>query len=316
MKNLIFLIACLCLINFGANAQTPPDSYRDSKVDSLARTLKKSDFKTPEDAAKALTQTLTTDREKARALFTWLTANVRYDLDGMDRDGYRGTSTEVAEQKRHSLLAAYRKGKGICEDYSRLFEVMASAVGLEVAFIPGKSAEYRGGGGKHAWNAVKLDGRWALLDATWGAGTVDGEDGRYHAQFQPGFFDTDPHLFVLNHLPDDPKWQLLETPVEKRAFGRSPSWLFFGPMDIRAAEPLGEALVRGADGSVELRLKPGLPLPPFILVELAGKTLVPQVSEKDGWTVLRFETKYRGNAKIWVGQNRRRTSLLAVYEVK
>lgn len=29
------------------------------------------------------------------------------------------------------------------------------------------------GNSDHAWNAVYLDGRWHLLDSTWGSGTVD-----------------------------------------------------------------------------------------------------------------------------------------------
>ena len=29
------------------------------------------------------------------------------------------------------------------------------------------------GDSDHAWNAVYLDGRWHLLDSTWGSGVVD-----------------------------------------------------------------------------------------------------------------------------------------------
>lgn len=29
------------------------------------------------------------------------------------------------------------------------------------------------GDSDHAWNAVYLDGRWHLLDSTWGSGAVD-----------------------------------------------------------------------------------------------------------------------------------------------
>lgn len=70
----------------------------------------------------------------------------------------------------------------------------------------------------HAWNAVRLDGKWFLLDSTWGAGHTDGH--AYVKQFNEFYFLTDPAHFVNDHFPymdndmaESVKWQLLKKPV-------------------------------------------------------------------------------------------------------
>lgn len=95
------------------------------------------------------------------------------------------------------------------------------ACGLEVGKISGytKSFSYRVGDsfkGKpanHAWNAVKLDGQWQLLDVTWAAGYVN--DGhQFVHRFNDQYFLTPPEEFILDHFPKDPQWQLLAEPVK------------------------------------------------------------------------------------------------------
>lgn len=56
----------------------------------------------------------------------------------------------------------------------------------------------------HVWNAVKIDGTWHLLDATWGAGYV-GRDG-FHREQSDLFFMVPPQRAVLSHY--DPADQL------------------------------------------------------------------------------------------------------------
>ena len=67
----------------------------------------------------------------------------------------------------------------------------------------------------HAWNAVKINGEWYLLDATWGAGGVgDIEIKRWWQRkpkkkevfvkgFRPYYFFTHPDTFFLKHFPQD-----------------------------------------------------------------------------------------------------------------
>jgi hypothetical protein len=69
----------------------------------------------------------------------------------------------------------------------------------------------------HAWNAVLLDGAWALTDPTWGA--APGQDALM-AEYGADYFLTPPQLFLLNHLPAVPMWQLLPCPITAESFAQ------------------------------------------------------------------------------------------------
>ena len=58
----------------------------------------------------------------------------------------------------------------------------------------------------HAWNAVKIDGKWQLIDTTWGSGYVS--DGAYVKQFRETFFLPSPEQLAFSHFPQDAAWQL------------------------------------------------------------------------------------------------------------
>jgi transglutaminase/protease-like cytokinesis protein 3 len=78
-------------------------------------------------------------------------------------------------------------------------------------------------GYSHAWNAVKLDGRWWLVDATWDDPTGDrpaSETGQ--AEVDSTYLFTPPRLFAFNHLPEEAAWQLLQEPLSMGDFVRQP----------------------------------------------------------------------------------------------
>ncbi|HOT07117.1 MAG: Transglutaminase-like superfamily protein [Methanosaeta sp. PtaB.Bin039] len=160
-----------------------------------------------------LTRTARNDREKARALFRWVTENVNYDMGGL-------TSGQPADT---SAAAVLKSRRSICGGYTDLFSALAQSAGLEAVSISGyaKGYDYRVGDvfpdeANHAWNAVRLDGAWYLLDTTWGAGYVDA--GRYIRQFEDFYFLTPPEQFAYTHYPLDSSWQLLADPISKQEF--------------------------------------------------------------------------------------------------
>lgn len=153
------------------------------------------------------------DTEKARVIFRWITSNVVYDVQVL-RMGKPITQTP---------LQVLEKRKAICQGYSVLFDAMAKRAGLETKIISGYS---KGEGfftgklddkSRHAWNAVKLDGKWKLLDCTWGAGYL-GETGSFVQSFEEHFFLTAPEEMIFTHFPYDPAWQLLSQPINEEQF--------------------------------------------------------------------------------------------------
>lgn len=300
---------------FATQAQT-----EFSAADSLARSFRKNGYPTPDALAKALCKSLKTDREKARAIFTWVATNVRYDLNGLDRDPQKfDTPEEGRKQKEKMIQSTYQKGKGICMDYSNLYKKMADAVGLECVFIAGNSKRsVRGGWASHAWNAVKINGMWQLLDATWGAGYMD-DDNKFLPVFQPGFFFSPPRIFALDHFPNDEKWQLLETPVSKKEFKNQSSFFYGDPLQgITDAEPFGQPLVKAADGKMELRLKIQKP-PSVIQLKMGNRDIPTERSEKDGWLTLRFAATNGRELEVWGGEKEKngiRTTLIGVFNLR
>lgn len=59
-----------------------------------------------------------------------------------------------------------------------------------------------------------------FLDACWGAGVVD--NGVFKFQFAPHYFLAPPDVFVTDHLPADPRDQLMSPPLSKEEFALIP----------------------------------------------------------------------------------------------
>ncbi|HZT42620.1 MAG TPA: transglutaminase domain-containing protein [Chthonomonadaceae bacterium] len=172
------------------------------------------------------------DREKARAIFRWITAHIAYD-----------DVAALTGRRRPSDPNSVLQGRtAVCTGYAGLFASLARAAGLEAVVLSGygRGAGYVAGAAypharftrrsgastgvlaNHAWNAVKIDGRWQLLDCTWGAGGAFAGTGIFTRRFEPFFFLTPPDQFLYTHLPSDPKWQLLDPPVSTAHHERLP----------------------------------------------------------------------------------------------
>ena len=168
----------------------------------------------------------TSDSDKAAALFYWIAINVDYDtrlLRNISSSGKKRSYSRQAIDRIHEdrIAYAWKKRKGVCENYARLYERLAGLVGLEAVMITGHArGDYLQAGSLgigHAWNAVKIDGRWAILDATWGAGHLTAAM-EFEKEFKPQFFRPDPIAFAYSHFPADPAWQLLDTPITEEIY--------------------------------------------------------------------------------------------------
>lgn len=121
-----------------------------------------------------LTAGKATDTEKVKAIFDWVSQNVKYDYTAfyscLKRDG--GTwLTQEEEQRIHEAanpFYAYVQKLAICDGYTDLCFLMCSIAGIPAVCIAGDSNERGlGGSGPHAWNAALVDGRWLFFDSTW-----------------------------------------------------------------------------------------------------------------------------------------------------
>ena len=201
----IFLLASLLFAGFLARAQYQAiDRHARQAPDSLRYSLPQ--------LVSYLIEPAESNREKARSLYTWLAHTITYD-DDASRQGRR------INQNIGDIL---RRRRGLCFDYSLLYVELCRLAGLRCVSVSGYSRQGLEAVAlpavpDHSWNAVLLDGQWRLVDATWGAGP--GQDALM-AQYGVNYFLTPPYLFILNHLPALPMWQLLPCPVSPEAFSR------------------------------------------------------------------------------------------------
>ena len=87
----------------------------------------------------------------------------------------------------------------------------------------------------HAWNAIKLDGAWELIDTTWAAGHVDNDIRNFTKSYEKSWWCTEPATFLYKHFPmrckggesakggDASAWQLMDHPVSKAEFAEMPT---------------------------------------------------------------------------------------------
>lgn len=209
-----------------------------AKVDMKVKGYPKS-FSSPDKLAEQIAKDFTRDDEKARAIFTWIAINIKYDFAAYGVNerpvaySFRTQEEKEAKQKAMKQELAQKtlkSKKGVCQGYSTLFLVVAENVGLQSEIISGTSKSHPAHIGKapgasdHVWNAVKIGNEWKLLDTTWGAGTVTGEKPEFVFKFNDKYFFSDPDTFFLNHFPDDKKW--LMTQKTEKDFADLP--LYYG----------------------------------------------------------------------------------------
>lgn len=213
--------------------------------------------------ASALTGGLPTDEEKVRSIFRWVTAHLKYDVEGFRMGDYGDSAPE----------AVLHSKRAVCEGYAGLFEAIAREAGFEVAVIGGyaKGVGYSVGSQlpttfNHSWNAVKVNGRWRLLDCTWGSGALDEMD-NYVQGFDPFYFFTPPEQFVYSHFPRDPKWQLLDQPLTEEAFRAQPHLkpAFFRCGLKFSGIASGDFRVAGPRVTIALQAPPDAALKAFLL---------------------------------------------------
>lgn len=168
-----------------------------------------------EELANILSSYATTEAEKARIIYTWITHNISYDVIALqnlfDRNIYPDVKVETVLNTRST----------ICSGYANLYQQLAKYMGLKSIIVIGyaKGSDYAVGNDNqvnHAWNAVKIDDDWYLIDTTWGSGTVN--DNVFNAQFNPYYFATKPQEFIYTHFPENTQWQLLQTPFSREQF--------------------------------------------------------------------------------------------------
>ncbi|HTA63578.1 MAG TPA: transglutaminase domain-containing protein [Bacteroidia bacterium] len=183
------------------------------QADSIALHLPKRKYKTVPEIAAALTENLKTEHEKFRAIFRWITDNIEYNKSA---------------QSITDATKVVRKNKAVCQGFSNLLKEMCNTVNIPCDVIAGYTKTEVKDINKtlkktdHAWNSVQLYGTWYLVDVTWATSKYNVVSHKYMKEFDEHYFITTPQKFILDHFPENKKFQFLDKPLKKSTFIKWP----------------------------------------------------------------------------------------------
>jgi hypothetical protein len=209
-------LAALFAALLSANSLLGAAADRDTVIDRHALRAPRQVEQSVASLARYLIKPARNDREKARAIYRWVTDRVAYNVKGYLAGDYGDNRTQAVLKNR----------VGVCEGYANLFQDLCRQAGLPVAKVYGSSKGFGYVAGQelgdkdHVWNAVKLDGTWRLVEATWGAGAINGT--RFVKAFNPYYFLTPPDQLIFTHFPQKAAWQLLRPAISKSEFKKLP----------------------------------------------------------------------------------------------
>lgn len=222
--------------------------FNYNKVDSFVLNMPDRHFETVEELTSVITKDFTSDHEKFRSIFRWVSDKVSYDCDAYHyTERYnrhirfysflkRCVSDSFVENmyKRNVKIEpndVLKRRTAICSGYAALLKEMCDAAGIPCEKVRGyvKSSpdeiSTRMNVTCHAWNVVKLYGKWYPVDITWASGYTEGNCSEYVKDYSDSYFLQDPDQFIKNHFPRQKEWQLTNEPITLRQFCEMPNVL-------------------------------------------------------------------------------------------
>lgn len=258
MKKLFFLLLISCS-SFSQNLK---------KVDAIVDAYPK--YTNVEDLAMRIKIDFNLDEDKARAAFYWLATNIRYNL----KEFYNPTqktyrfrySTEVEKQQKITeatdkiIEATFRTKRGVCEEYAQSFKKICELLHIEAVVIKGyvrntvSEIDHPKKLPNHAWNAVKLNNKWLLLDATWAAGYA--QNGKWIQKFNNYFYNIPKEKIFKTHFPSETIWVLRFGRMTIEEFYKQP---IYGQQFLASAalliSPLNGILTLNKNDTIRLKFK-------------------------------------------------------------
>ena len=208
-RQILILLLLLPVFSYGQTSYMTIDQYVSNLEVKTSDTWK---------MAQQITAPFQDDEEKVRAIYAWVANHIDYDCK-LFKDKVKRKKLARKKLKKR-LNYTLRRHSAICGGYAELFQILCKATGVECKIVVGYSkADEKSIGtyqrADHAWNVVKIQGDWKLVDVTWGSGYV--EKDTFYQAFNEDYFLTDPDKFIFNHLPTNPQWRLTAREVRQNS---------------------------------------------------------------------------------------------------
>lgn len=118
-----------------------------------------------------------------------------YLVDNLEYD------TSISKPHIYTIYGALVNKVCVCEGYARAFKYIMDELNIPCVMIIGEGTNSLGQRENHAWNYVKLDGRWFAVDATWDDPVVYG-GGRVTNESKHKYFLKGSNSLNQDHVPN------------------------------------------------------------------------------------------------------------------
>lgn len=191
-------------------------SQSNVQITNTVRNYK--EIHTSEELYHRLDRDFTSNYSKVKAAYTWITLHIRYQVSNSkfihepEEIVYfneEDLARKLKEKNDRLVETAIKDKAGVCEHMALTLKKICDYLNIENELIKGyvrNSPEEIGIKPKyknHVWNAVKLQGRWMLVDATYG---IDYNRVLDRPECNFSYFDIPKDLMKLTHYPSDKKW--------------------------------------------------------------------------------------------------------------
>lgn len=225
MRSAIFILFFNFMLPLWAQ-QSDFDKIDFTEADQIARRHRGEELYNVALLAHNLTFQLDTEAARFRAIYYWVTHNIKNDADLVDKNDSKRKLFKDDPERLNQWNTNFKKvvfqklredKKTLCTGYAYLIQELSQRAGLECEIIQGyglaNNSKFKNGDvPNHSWNAVKLDGKWYLCDATWSSGYTDAT-GVFEFDYDNSFFLMEPSEFLKGHLPVDKKWILTDNSI-------------------------------------------------------------------------------------------------------
>ncbi len=258
MKKLLFLFL-LCSIPLSAQDFT--------RVDNLVKTYPR--YRNPQQLANRISKDFSSDIDRVRASFKWITNNISYSLDYYFHNQRTISFTYRNEREREIELQkirdkivndAFISKSGVCEEYAQSLKKLCDLMNIESILLKGyvrnnaSEISETPEGTNHVWNVVKINNKWIFIDATWAAGFVI--NGKWQRVFSDYFFNIPRDKIGLTHYPESRKWQLLLNYDTLKAFYKQPIYhQYFLDRNIHLINPTAGTISPNSDNEIVFKVQ-------------------------------------------------------------
>ncbi len=105
------------------------------------------------------------DYEIALAVYDWVMYKNAYNNEVLSLN--TNQAVEHPAFYLEGIMYADNYGYAVCDGISKTYSLLCNMAGVECLRVVGEAGQ-NGAWGGHAWNKVKVDGNWYIVDATWG----------------------------------------------------------------------------------------------------------------------------------------------------